>query len=120
MISKEDVLNYIKTLDGAYFDMPFDFETYILRKSGGKWFGIIIPAPESYFNRYGAPVPQDKNVLCLKCPPDLQMFLRSQYEGRIMPAYHMNKTHWISVVLSSDVPREEVEKLISLSYDITK
>ena len=35
------------------------------------------------------------------------------------PAYHMNKTHWISIVLSSGVPDEDVKRLIRLSYGIT-
>ena len=127
MISREDILSCVKNLDGAYYDKPFkgDFYSTVLRRSDGKgrkgvWFGLIIRATEKYFLRYGAPVPEDRTVLCLKCPPDLQAFLCAEYEGKIMPAYHMNKTHWISVVISSDVPREEIEKLINLSYDIRK
>ena len=127
VISKEDILSYIENLDGAFYDMPFkgDFSTTVLRrknakKSGNSWFGAVIAAPEKYFLRYGVPVPEDRTVLCLKCPPDLQPFLCAEYAGRIMPAYHMNKTHWISIVIYSDVPREEIEKLIVLSYDITK
>ena len=31
----------------------------------------------------------------------------------------MNKTHWITVRLHSDVPDEEIVKLLNLSYDLT-
>lgn len=122
MTTREEILKYIKELDGAYFDKPFegDFDTTILRKRGGKWFGAMIKAPESYFLRYGASVPRDRDVLCLKCPPDLQPFLCENFKGDVMPAYHFNKIHWISVVLSSGVPTEEIKKLLRLSYDITK
>ena len=119
-MTKNDILKFIEELDGAYFDMPFDFDTYILRRKSAKWFGAILPAPESYFERYGAPVPEDKIVLDLKCPPDLREFLCEQHKGKVLPAYHMNKTHWISVVLSSNVPEEDIKQLIRLSYDMTK
>ena len=48
--------------------------------------------------------------LDLKCDPVLSRLLRETYRG-ILPAYHMNKTHWITVRLHADVPDEEVEKL---------
>ena len=56
--------------------------------------------------------------LNLKCPPDLAQILCGTYRG-VLPAYHMNKTHWITVRLHSDVPDEEIVKLLNLSYDLT-
>jgi len=38
----------------------------------------------------------------------------------ILPAYHMNKKHWITIALDSPFPKEEIYDLISLSYDLTK
>ena len=46
------------------------------------------------------------------------MFFRDliiQEEG-IMPAYHMNKMHWISVLLDGTVPEERVFDLIDMSF----
>ena len=37
----------------------------------------------------------------------------------IVPAYHMNKLHWISLRVEGDLPEEEWEKLIRLSYTLT-
>ena len=121
MITEEEIKNFISDLPDAFADMPFeDFSaTVFRRKSNKKWFGIIMPAPESYFKRYGVKTPQDNTVLNLKCPPDLKDFLTESFQGGILPAYHMNKTHWISVVLASDVSDGEIESLIKLSYDIT-
>lgn len=34
-----------------------------------------------------------------------------------LPAYHMNKNHWISVVLDDYVPDEQIIPLLELSYD---
>ena len=34
-----------------------------------------------------------------------------------LPAYHMNKNHWISILLDGSVPDEEIFPLLELSYD---
>jgi len=122
-MTREEVLKFVDNMAGAKYDFPFegDFYSAVLRRSdSGKWFGIVIRAPENYFLRYEAEVPEEKAVLCLKCPPDLQDFLKVKYRGKILPAYHMNKKHWISVVLQSDVPQEETEKLLELAFEVTR
>lgn len=119
-MTKEDILKYIEELPSAYSDTPWegDFYSTVLKHSGGKWFGVVLKASPNYLATYG--IPEEKNeVLNLKCPPDLREFLCEKYGGQILPAYHMNKTHWISVVLLSAVPEEEIKELIRLSYDIT-
>ena len=37
-------------------------------------------------------------------------------EDGIMPAYHMNKQHWITVLLDGTVPEERVYELLEMSY----
>ncbi len=37
-------------------------------------------------------------------------------EEGIMPAYHMNKMHWITVLLDGTVPKERVFDLIDMSF----
>ena len=34
-----------------------------------------------------------------------------------LPAYHMNKNHWISIILDGSVPDKEITPLLELSYD---
>ena len=34
-----------------------------------------------------------------------------------LPAYHMNKNHWISIVLDESVPDDQIIPLLELSYD---
>ena len=35
-----------------------------------------------------------------------------------LPAYHMNKNHWVSIVLDGSVPDDQITPLLELSYDI--
>ena len=34
-----------------------------------------------------------------------------------LPAYHMNKNHWISIVLDNSVSDDQIIPLLELSYD---
>lgn len=108
IMTKSEVIAYALTLSGASSDTPFegDGETVVLRHSdSGKWFGIIMQL-------------KDKTIINLKCEPMNADFLRSVYSG-VTAAYHMNKTHWNSVYLGSDVPDEEIKRMIDDSFYLT-
>ena len=38
----------------------------------------------------------------------------------ILPAYHMNKNHWITVLLDGTLPLKNIQHLIEASYELTK
>ncbi|MBI3586021.1 MAG: MmcQ/YjbR family DNA-binding protein [Ignavibacteriales bacterium] len=52
----------------------------------------------------------------LKCDPELAIELRERYEA-VKPGYHMNKTHWNTVVLDGSLPSKEIFKMIDHSYE---
>ena len=37
----------------------------------------------------------------------------------MIPAYHLNKTHWNSIILDGTILEEEVKRMIGESYDLT-
>ena len=53
----------------------------------------------------------------LKCDPEKAIDLRERYTS-VTPGYHMNKTHWNTVVLDGSVPNQEILKWIDDSYDL--
>jgi predicted DNA-binding protein (MmcQ/YjbR family) len=55
------------------------------------------------------------DVMDLKCDPVLVGSLLAQ-DG-FLPAYHMSKSSWISILLDETVPDEQIFPLIELSYD---
>ena len=57
------------------------------------------------------------NSINLKCDPERAMELRESYQG-VQPGYHMNKVHWNTVTIQSDVPEKLVLELIDHSYDL--
>lgn len=79
-----------------------------------KWFGIVMNVPGS---KQGLASDEEIDVLEVKIRPEHIGSLR-QKEG-ILPAYHMNKEHWISVVLSGPLSPKEIHDLLSESHELT-
>ncbi len=108
-MTREQYLDYLRSINGASVDQPFDedFETYIARHTDNrKWFAAIL----NIHGRYG---------VNLKCDPMEADFLRSVYEG-VTEAYHMNKAHWNTVYFDADVPDEELIRMTESSFALTQ
>lgn len=59
-----------------------------------------------------------ENVI-LKCDPHLAEVMRAKYEG-VGHRSHLDRRFWISVNLDSDVPANEVKRLVSHSYELVR
>lgn len=55
--------------------------------------------------------------ISLKCDPKLSEVLRAKYDT-VMPGYHLNKQYWNTIVLSGQMPWNEVQDLIRHSYQL--
>src|SRR5690242_10068563 len=51
----------------------------------------------------------------LKCDPHLAAILREQYSG-VGHRSHLDRRLWINVTLDADVPGNEIERWVSMSY----
>lgn len=38
----------------------------------------------------------------------------------VLPAYHLNKKHWNSIILDGSVPEEKIQQMIGESYDLVE
>ncbi len=108
MKTREEAIKFCLSLDGAYEDYPFhDFNWTVMRhKNGKKMFAAI-------FERMGS------IWINVKCEPNLNYMWRSRFES-VLPAYHMNKFHWLSIVLDGSVPDGEIKNMITDSFMLTK
>ena len=104
---------------GVRADYPFaeDFESGVFRHTdNGKWFGIAMRIPKRKLS------PCDEgtvDVLNLKCAPEVIEGLVGNESG-IYPAYHMNKMHWLTVLLDGTCDDATVEWILDISFDLTK
>jgi len=100
-------------------DYPFeeDFETGVFRHSDSrKWFAIAMNIG------YGRIIPgRDGNVevVNLKCEPEVIESIAGVEPG-IYRAYHMNKTHWLTVTLDGSCDDETIAWLLGISYELTR
>ena len=53
----------------------------------------------------------------LKCDPERAIALREEYDGVIIPGYHMSKTHWNTLYMES-LPPGLITELVDHSYDL--
>ncbi len=118
MADRNEILKYVKEKYDIEPDYPWarNPNFAILRhRKNRKWFGAIIDITE---DKLGLPGNKLVDAINLKCDPLLVGSLRS--EPGIFPAYHMNKEHWITVLLASSLAKEMLNNLIDMSYDLTK
>ena len=77
-----------------------------------KWYAAILDAPR---NKLGLSGESSVDILDIKC--DSRMIGSLLTENGFLPAYHMNKTTWISILLDDSVTDEQILPLLELSYD---
>lgn len=82
--------------------------------NGDKWFGIVMNVEGS---KLGLKTDDKVDVLDVKVRPEFIGSLR-QKEG-FLPAYHMNKEHWVSVILSGPLSENEIYELLDDSHKLT-
>ena len=95
-------------------DYPFDedFETAVLRhRDSRKWFAIVMRVPR---RKFGQGSDEVIDVVNLKLPTE--MFGSFGAAEGVHPAYHMNKLHWVSVLLP-DAPDHVVRFLVNASFE---
>ena len=112
-----EIIRYIKKQYGAEpeFLWASNPDNAAIRYSGNKkWFAaLLLNMPRRKLKLDdGEPV----DVINLKCDP---LLIGSFLDGKgILPGYHMNKEHWISVLLDGSVGFEEICSLVDISYNL--
>ena len=80
-----------------------------------KWFALSMPVPR----RYAYPGETGEvDAVNVKCDPILIGMLRG--EPGILPAYHMNKAHWVTILLDGTADDERLKFLLRQSFELTK
>ena len=116
-MTKQQFLKYCLNTCGTSPDYPFDedFETAVLRHADNrKWYAIVMRVSRS---KFGLDSDEVIDVVNLKLPTE--MFGSFGAADGVYPAYHMNKLHWISVLLP-DAPEDVVQFLTNVSFEATR
>ena len=112
---KNCLMRYILDTYGIEADYPFASSphTAVFRNPrNSKWFAVLLgQLPKSCL---GLQDDGAADVLNLKCDPIMTFSLIDHQ--KLFPAYHMNKKHWVSVLLDSPITMQELAFLMDLSY----
>lgn len=108
-MTEQDLHEYLLSLPGAWLDYPFG-EGVAVYKVGHKdtpgqsekMFALVsegsVPARVS-----------------LKTDPELNVVLQEKYES-VLPGYHLNKKHWMTVICTGQLSDEEIKDFARLSH----
>lgn len=88
-------------LPGAQETFPFNADTSVF-KAGAKMFALSALSDEPL-------------AVSVKCDPDYAEELRAAHDA-IVPGYHLNKRHWVTVTLGGDAPDALVRELVAESH----
>jgi predicted DNA-binding protein (MmcQ/YjbR family) len=99
---------YLQQLIGSEGSFPFGPDALVY-KIMGKMFALVGKSKRT----------EDEGVLTvsLKCDPVDAQMLVSQFDA-VIPGYHLNKKHWITLSLNQDVEDSMVKELIDASYQL--
>lgn len=82
--------------------------------SNNKWYAIIMDVKKTILDFKNQVL---KNIMDIKLDKDDILIL--QDKPGFLPAYHMNKTYWVSIRIGK-VKTKEIIKLINASFELTK
>ena len=80
-----------------------------------KWFGIIMNVKNKNLGLGGE---DEVDVLNVKID-DAMLKDYLLHTSGFLPAYHMNKNHWISILLDGSVELDKIYDVIDMSFGIT-
>ena len=115
---RRQINDYIKDQYGVSPEFPwprYNEHAVYRHKNNKKWFALIMDVGR---DKLGLSGKKSVSVINLKID-DVILHDTIIRENGIMPAYHMNKLHWITVLLDGTVSSEKVCALLDISYNAT-
>ncbi len=114
-MTKEAIYQYVKEQYGTTPEHLWkkDPKSAVLRHKNGKWYAVFMSVDK---NKMGIPEDGSVDIMNVKCDPEMTGFIAKTYGLR--PGYHMNKKHWISVMLDNSISDAKTLDFLDWSYDL--
>ena len=113
-----EVIDYCYKYGGNHvnpFKKHLDILAFVNEKN--KWYALLSDVEYNKLNK-NTDITTKVKVLNLKYSTDKILDIIDN--KNIFPAYHMNKKHWISIVLDKNIKLETIKELIDISYSLVK
>ena len=112
-MDRKDVFEYVKKQYGTvpeylWKESP---ESAVLRHKNGKWYAVLMQVKKSKLELEGEGT---VDIINVKCEPDMVGVLIETYG--FLPGYHMNKEHWITMLMDGTVSEAKILDFLDLFY----
>ena len=114
-----EIIDYCNNKYGGNRVDPFKKHPDILAlvNEKNKWYALFLDVDYNKLNK-NTDITTKVKILNVKYPTDKILDIIDNQN--IFPAYHMNKKHWISIVLDKNIKLETIKELIDISYSLVK
>lgn len=113
---KDDYIAWIKSKFGAEPDYPWPEDapySFVFRCPNEKWFALVMRIKYRQLGLTG-----DENVWVVNMKADQNDIPNLVDHKSIFPAWHMNKKHWITILLTAVTDFNKLCELTEKSYEL--
>ncbi len=99
----EQIRAYALAKENVTEGFPFGEDTLVFKSTDKIFILLSLGAEELRMN--------------LKCEPEKAIVLREEFPCNVLPGYHMNKTHWNTIVVAG-LKTNFIKEMIDDSYNL--
>ena len=114
-MDREEIFEYVKKQYGTIPEYLWSSspDIAVLRHHNGKWYAVIMNVERS---KLGLDGDDTVEIIDVKCDPEMTGMIIQTYG--FLPGYHMNKQHWITILLDGIVGESKILDFLDMSYDL--
>lgn len=114
-VDREEIFEYVKKQYGTIPEYLWSSspDSAVLRHHNGKWYAVIMNVERSKLGLDGDDIVE---IIDVKCDPEMTGMIIQTYG--FLPGYHMNKQHWITILLDGIVGESKILDFLDMSYDL--
>ena len=114
-VDRKEIFEYVKKQYGTIPEYLWSSspDSAVLRHQNGKWYAVIMNVEKSKLGLNGDGAVE---IIDVKCDPEMTGMIIQTYG--FLPGYHMNKQHWITILLDGTVGESKILDFLDMSYDL--
>ena len=115
IVKTEEIFEYVQKQYGTVPEYLWSKspDSVVLRHKNGKWYAVFMTVEKSKLGLEGNDLVA---IMDVKCDPEMTSMIIQTYG--FLPGYHMNKQHWITILLEGSVSEAKILDFLDMSYDL--
>ena len=115
IVKTEEIFEYVQKQYGTVPEYLWSKspDSVVLRHKNGKWYAVFMTVEKSKLGLEGNDL---VDIMDVKCDPEMTSMIIQTYG--FLPGYHMNKQHWITILLEGSVSEAKTLDFLDMSYDL--